>query len=218
MDQLLPRHDSDLPMLTLAGADASPRLRLIDAATRLFCRQGINATGVDAIIEEAGTAKATLYKLFGSKDGLTQAVLDSEGLFWRDWFIGQIEAGNADPLQKLGRIFPLLKLWFGQERFTGCLFINAVGEHDKSETRFREIAIRHKTMVLTSIGALADEAGAGDPTLLAHQLGLLIDGAIVAAMVTRDPGVADTAAIAARAVIADALGAARARIAETQAS
>jgi uncharacterized membrane protein len=33
--------------------------------------------------------------------------------------------------------------------------------------------------------------------VLAHQLGLLIDGAIVAAMVSRDPGVADTAALAA---------------------
>ena len=36
-----------------------------------------------------------------------------------------------------------------------------------------------------------------EPQVLAHQLALLIDGAIVAAMVSRDPGVADTAAIAA---------------------
>jgi hypothetical protein len=33
--------------------------------------------------------------------------------------------------------------------------------------------------------------------VLAHQLGLLIDGAIVAAMVSRDPHVADTAGLAA---------------------
>jgi hypothetical protein len=33
--------------------------------------------------------------------------------------------------------------------------------------------------------------------VLAHQLGLLIDGAIVAAMISRDPGVADTAALTA---------------------
>ncbi len=33
--------------------------------------------------------------------------------------------------------------------------------------------------------------------MLAHQLALLIDGAIVAAMVSRDPGVADTAGLAA---------------------
>jgi hypothetical protein len=39
--------------------------------------------------------------------------------------------------------------------------------------------------------------GAAEPAVLAHQLALLMDGAIVAAMVTRDPGVADTAGLVA---------------------
>jgi hypothetical protein len=39
--------------------------------------------------------------------------------------------------------------------------------------------------------------GAAEPEVLAHQLALLIDGAIVAAMVSRDPGVADIAGLAA---------------------
>ena len=58
------------------GADArSARDRLIRAASELFCRYGINATGIDAIVEQSGTAKATLYKTFGSKEGLIEAVL-----------------------------------------------------------------------------------------------------------------------------------------------
>ena len=47
----------------------SARTRLLDAATELFCRYGINATGVDAVIDEAKTAKTTLYRIFGSKEG-----------------------------------------------------------------------------------------------------------------------------------------------------
>ena len=47
------------------------------------------------------------------------------------------------------------------------------------------------------IEKLAAEMGAVEPQVLAHQLALLIDGAIVAAMVSRDPGVADTAGLAA---------------------
>jgi hypothetical protein len=39
--------------------------------------------------------------------------------------------------------------------------------------------------------------GAAEPEVLAHQLALLMDGAVVAAMVSRDPGVADTAGLAA---------------------
>src|SRR5450432_2635963 len=179
------------------GDDESARGRLLGAATRLFCKNGINATGIDAIINEAGTAKTTLYKLFGSKTNLVHVVLETEGKQWREWFIGAIESGGSDAQAKLARIFPTLKDWFGQERFYGCPFINAVGEHDKDQKQLRAIALRHKKVVLAYIEKLAGEMGAAEPEVLAHQLALLMDGAIVAAMVTRDPGVADTAGLAA---------------------
>src|SRR5258705_6909421 len=180
-----------------AGDDESARGRLLNAATRLFCKNGINATGIDAIINEAGTAKTTLYKLFGSKTNLVHAALESEGKQWREWFIGAMEQGGGDAQTKLTRIFPALKSWFGEDRFYGCPFINAVGEHDKDQKQFRNIAMRHKKVVLGHIEKLAGEMGAAEPEVLAHQLGLLIDGAIVAAMVSRNPGVADTAGLAA---------------------
>src|ERR1700704_7216492 len=99
-----------------AGDEESARGRLLSAATRLFCRYGINATGIDAILNEAGTAKTTLYKLFGSKTNLVHAVLESEGKQWREWFIGAIEEGGGDAQTKLTRIFPALKSWFGEDR------------------------------------------------------------------------------------------------------
>jgi AcrR family transcriptional regulator len=186
-----------------AANDAeSARRRLLDAATELFCRYGINATGVDAVIDEAKTAKTTLYRIFGSKEGLIEAVLENEGQRWRDWFIGGVEAGNAAPRAKLMRIFPLLKEWFSEERFYGCPFINAIGEHDKADERLRAITIKHKSVVLAHIERLAAEAELPNPAALAHQIGLLIDGAIIAAMVTRNPKVADDAASVLRVLIA----------------
>lgn len=183
------------------GAGDSARQRLLDAGVHLFCRYGINATGVDAIVSEAGTAKTTLYKIFGSKEGLVEAVLETEGRRWRDWFIAAIEHGHASPRGKLGRIFPVMKTWFADERFYGCPFINAVGEHDKNDDRMRTIAMRHKKIVIAHIAKLADEAGAADAAGLAHQLGLLIDGAVIAAMVTRDSTVADAAEVAAQTLV-----------------
>src|SRR5205809_2787717 len=100
-----------------ANDEDSARGRLLSAATHLFCKNGINATGIDAVIHEAGTAKTTLYKLFGSKTNLVHAVLESEGRQWREWFIGAIEAGGGDARTRLARIFPALKIWFGEERF-----------------------------------------------------------------------------------------------------
>src|SRR6266704_5657006 len=172
-----------------ANDEESAHSRLLNAATRLFCKNGITATGIDAIIHEAGTAKTTLYKLFGSKTNLVHAVLESEGKQWREWFIGAMEQGGGDAQTKLTRIFPALRRWFAEERFYGCPFINAVAEHDKDAKQFRNIAMKHKKIVLGHIEKLAGELGAAEPEILAHQLGLLIDGAIVAAMVSRDPGV-----------------------------
>src|SRR6201987_884126 len=147
--------------------DESARGRLLNAATRLFCKNGINATGIDAIIDEAGTAKTTLYKLFGSKTNLVHAVLESEGKQWREWFIVAIEAGGGDAQTKLARIFPALKSWFGEERFYGCPFINAVAEHDKDARQFRAIAMKHKKVVLAHIEKLAADMGAAEPQMLA---------------------------------------------------
>src|SRR6202050_689889 len=89
-----------------AGDDESARGRLLSAATRLFCKNGINATGIDAIINEAGTAKTTLYKLFGSKNNLVHVVLETEGKQWREWFIDAVESGGGAAPKKRGGFFP----------------------------------------------------------------------------------------------------------------
>src|SRR5260370_29646998 len=114
-----------------------------------------------------------------------------------EWSSGEMEVGGGKWQVKLTLIFTALKSWFGEERLYGCPLINAVSEHDKDQKQFRAIAMRHKKVVLAHIEKLAAEMGAAEPELLAHQLALLIDGAIVAAMVSRNPGVADTAGLAA---------------------
>lgn len=192
----------DTAPLTADGGKP-PRQRLLEAACELFCRYGINAIGVDTVVARAGTAKATLYKIFGSKENLVEAVLEREGCAWRNWFLAGLENGAGTPAARLRRVFPLLGEWFAQEHFYGCPFINAVAEHDKRNDRLRSIAMKHKLAVLTRIEDLAREAGAADPVLFAHQYALLIDGAIVAAMVTRDPSIAPIAAGAAERLLSE---------------
>jgi AcrR family transcriptional regulator len=170
-----------------------PRERLIESARTLFCRYGINSVGVDAIIEAAGTAKTTLYKLFGSKDGLVEAVLEREGRKWRAWFLGAIDDPGGSARERLERIGPALKIWFSREDFFGCPFINAVGESDKADDRLRALAIAHKKIVLERLSVLCSEAGDPEPEQAAHTLGLIIDGAIVMALITRDPSAAEVA-------------------------
>ncbi|RTL71827.1 MAG: TetR/AcrR family transcriptional regulator [Hyphomicrobiales bacterium] len=177
-------------------ASDNPRERLLEAATELFCCNGINAIGVDTIVAKAGVAKSTLYKLFGSKEGLVEAVLRAEGEAWREWFTVALGRASPDARGRLDAIFPVLAQWFRQKRFYGCPFINAVAEHDKTSDRVRKLAIEHKQQVLAHIRALGVEAGARDPDRLTHEIALLMDGAIVTAMITRAPAAADFAKVA----------------------
>jgi hypothetical protein len=117
-------------------------------------------------------------------------VLDTEGAAWRHWFISRLESAPGSARDKLIAIFDILGEWFAQERFFGCPFINAVGEFDKNDRRYKDIAIAHKTVIMKRIMSLTAEAGCADPETVAHQFGLLIDGAIVAALITGDRQIA----------------------------
>ena len=203
MNQITTGKKADPHGDTLAPAEPA-RDRLIKAASSLFCRFGINATGVDAIVEAAGTAKATLYKAFGSKERLVEAVLEFEGKSWRNWFITSLERYPGTPKEKLAGIFDILEEWFARDSFFGCPFINAVGEFDKREARYRDLALAHKRIVLARITEIAEAAGCRDATAVAHQLGVLVDGAITAALVTGDAAVARIARAAAVKVVAAA--------------
>jgi AcrR family transcriptional regulator len=60
--------------------DSGPgaRERIMTAAASSFAARGFRASGVDAIAEEAGVAKASFYKYFGSRSDLEVAHLELE--------------------------------------------------------------------------------------------------------------------------------------------
>lgn len=66
---------ADVP---LERADAARNRQLIlDAAERLFTRDGVACTSMDAIALEAGVGKGTLFRRFGDRPSLAYALLDS---------------------------------------------------------------------------------------------------------------------------------------------
>lgn len=176
------------------GRDAeTPRDRILSAATELFCHNGFAATGVDGIALRAGTAKSTLYAHFKSKDNLIEAVLEREGEAWRRWFFGQLNKTAGTPAEKVTHVFDILELWFSDPEFYGCPFINAISESNSQNDRLRAAAAAHKSHLNLWLHAQALEMGMGDPEALVRQMTVLIDGAIVAAQVSRDPGFARVA-------------------------
>lgn len=156
--------------------------RLLSVANELFCRDGIHATGIKKVLDESGVARRTLYKHFNSKENLVRAVLERESILWLDWFRDFINTSADLPRDRLLCIFDALKVWFEDESFFGCAFINAVMENHKQDELIQELALQHRENTNSFIRALAVEAGAREPSLLTEQLGILVDGAIVGAV------------------------------------
>jgi AcrR family transcriptional regulator len=57
---------------------ARKRDHLLAVAQRMFCEAGFHAVNVDSIVEDAGVARMTLYKNFGSKEDLIVATLNAK--------------------------------------------------------------------------------------------------------------------------------------------
>lgn len=58
-----------------AGGSEQKRAAIVDAALRLFARDGFSRTSVDAIADEAGVSKRTIYNHYGDKENLFLSVV-----------------------------------------------------------------------------------------------------------------------------------------------
>jgi AcrR family transcriptional regulator len=162
----------------LGGSSADARSRVLSTAYNLFCRQGVQATGIDRIVSEAGVAKMTLYRHFRSKEELVLAVLDLREELWSNrWLIAEAKRRGDTPREQLLAIFDLFDGWFHQPDYEGCLFNNVLLE--SRERPIRAACIAKRQNVLAFLRSLTDAAGARDPDTLARQWQLLMTGAMV---------------------------------------
>ena len=54
---------------------AAQREALLEAASAIFLERGYAGASIDAVVERAGGSKATVYALFGNKEGLLSALI-----------------------------------------------------------------------------------------------------------------------------------------------
>jgi len=158
-------------------------------------RKGCISVGVDRVIERAGVAKATLYTVFGNKDGLVQAYLSTRHDRTREQMTRELAARYTTPRERLLGVFDVQGLAFTEPGFRGCAFVGASAEAAAGSS-VEAVAEDARAWVRSLFLDLAKEAGARDPEQLAQQLVLLYDGAGISAWMDHDP----SAATAARAV------------------
>lgn len=160
--------------------------RLLEAASILFYREGINAVGVDTISEKAGVSKRTLYNRFGGKDDLVAQYLRRRDERWRA-YLQEVTEGLADPREELLAVFGAYEQWLIEGDYRGCPFVNAAAELPDSDHPARLVVQRHKKGIENHLAYLAGETGVDEPEALAQRLLILLEGATATAAVRRSP-------------------------------
>jgi AcrR family transcriptional regulator len=184
--------------MTTTAPRPTPRERLLAAADELFYNEGICSVGVDRILSQADSARASLYSTYGSKEELVRAYLQGRSDGWQALVAEVLPVKWDNPRDRIIGIFELMTEWFGAPGYRGCPFINASAEEEASRA-VEEVRDHHRAWVRDLFAGLALEAGARNPDGLSEQLVLVYDGSMVGAHLDRSaaPGVAAQVAAAA---------------------
>lgn len=164
-------------------ARSQAKQRILETADRLFYQEGIRAVGIDRIIAEAGVAKMTLYSHFPSKDDLILAVLHYREERVLEYFRSALERHGRRTKDKLRAFFAALKEWFESPGFRGCAFQNAAVELADREHAGSQFVRDHKRRFAELLRGFVEDSVGGKGAKLAPAVALLVEGAIVTAVI-----------------------------------
>ena len=156
------------------------RERILETASELFYRNGIQAVGVDAIIGVAEVARMSFYRHFKSKEGLVLAFLERRDEQFRAWLDAEVRRLAPDPADRPLAVFDALALRLGPEDYRGCAFLNTLAEIADRRDVVHLAAAAHKAKIQVYLARLLDDAGLDSK--YAADLLMLMDGAVVSAV------------------------------------
>ena len=161
------------------------RDRLLQAAASLFYRDGVSATGIDAITDRAGVAKQSLYNNFKSKADLIAAYLADRHDEWLGLYALRLAAAIT-PAEKILAVFEAYEdhAEFAYENgFRGCGLLNAASELPAGHAGRAAVRSHKEEVEAILAGHLAeivpDDALKVERT--AAQLSYLLEGAMARA-------------------------------------
>ncbi|WP_084957926.1 TetR/AcrR family transcriptional regulator [Thermoactinospora rubra] len=176
---------------------ARTRAAIIQAVTPVLYERGLDGVGVAELCAATGVSKETLYRHFGSKEGLIEAVLRERSERVTRWLRAAAEAAGPDPADQLAAVFDALASWHAEPGFRGCAIVNAATQHHGDPEM--GVAASHLDRRLALLTEIAIRAGAADPETLARQWLILVSGCTTVA--DQHPGTPHAARLARQAAL-----------------
>lgn len=150
--------------------------KILDAAAKLFYKNGYKATGVEAIAIASDVTKATLYHHFSNKDELINEALTYLSHLHRSSYQEAWNRKGLKPVERLTVLFDEMTDSFKDNDCYGCPFINAAGEYTERDSQVRKICEAHYSFLTDHLEQFARDAKLTKPRLVAEQIANLIAG------------------------------------------
>jgi AcrR family transcriptional regulator len=176
-----------------ASARASAtRERILEAAATLFYEEGIHAVSADRVVSAVGINKGTFYRYFPTKDDLTVAYLERRSAAERAAADQILSALPGDPVAVFGAMANAAGEEACSPGFRGCAFINAAAEYADPSHPVREAVDQHRRWFKDMIEQQLERLDIADAPLVADELVLLRDGAMVSGYLSNPEAVGPT--------------------------
>jgi AcrR family transcriptional regulator len=185
------------------GHDDDVSTRILDAAALCFYRDGIWATGVDALAAEANVSKRTLYNHFGSKDGVIAAYLRQREDYWQAKLESLWAETGDDPADLIVANVRAYARPVEPEKFRGSAFINAAAELADDQGEALAVIQHSLDRMEDGIASILRKARYRRSKALARQVLYLLEGAVVVGGARRDASALDDAEKMIRELLAD---------------
>lgn len=115
------------------------KTEIIAIGTELISINGYNATGIDAVLKQAGVPKGSFYHYFKSKEDFGLAVIDQFAREYADKLISFFDDPDVPPLMRIRNYLEHSLAHLTENRFTkGCLIGNLGQELADQNERFRQ--------------------------------------------------------------------------------
>ncbi|MGR2769308.1 TetR/AcrR family transcriptional regulator [Photobacterium ganghwense] len=131
----------------------SKKDHILNIAEALYNELGYTAVGVDLIRDKAAVSKTSMYRHFGSKNKLIEAVLIRRHQRFEEELQAVTDA-QPEPFSKLDALLDWHFSWFHASDFKGCMFMHALAEFKGHDQAIAEHALAHKAWLKTLMQSL----------------------------------------------------------------
>lgn len=159
--------------------DSAKKQDIIRLAYDVFYKHGFHATGVDKLLNDSGISKRTMYKYFRSKEELIAATIAHYQKVTFEYVLQEIEKRAKTPKDIILLIFDIKREALERGNFNGCFAINAKLEYEGKHVLIEDACTQFNTTLESFLHMQCTDAKCKKPLLVAQQIMILLDGAIV---------------------------------------